>query len=149
MLFTFDFFLYVLLFFFSRYCQPSQAHSGPALHCSSPFHFWDFLFLISCRLQFHHLEYFAYPKVIFLTSSIIQSTKQEPESKTSPWAAQTVAAASLVGHGICLHTQLWEGMCVGLHLHGCASYTLTPGRPLCPLHALGPAVHYYRWYLGN
>lgn len=87
-LFTFDFVL------FSFPSSITSAHGGPALSCSSTFHLLDFLFLISCRLQFHHLEYFAYPEVIYLASSIIQSRRQEPESKTSPWAAQTDAAAS-------------------------------------------------------
>lgn len=82
------------LFFFSlslSHCQLSliSIHSGPA-----PFHLSDVWLLVRCRLKFHHLEYFAYPKVIYLASSIIQSTRQEPESKTSPQAAQIVSVAS-------------------------------------------------------
>lgn len=83
------------VFSISYYCQLSLASalSGPALHCLPPFCFSDLLFLISCRLKFYHLEYFDYPKVTFLASSIIRSTRQEPESKTHPPVVRDAAAS--------------------------------------------------------
>lgn len=103
-----------VVFFLPLLPAITSAHTGPAPSCSSPVCLWDPLFLVSDRLQFHHLEYFAYPKVIYLASSVFQSTRQELQSKTSPWAAQTVAAASLVGPvaSVCMH--VCEKACVGV-----------------------------------
>ena len=72
-------------FFFSfSHCQLSliHVHSGPA-----PSQLSDLLLLVRCRLTFHHLGYFAYPEIIYLASWIIESIRQEPESKTSSKAA--------------------------------------------------------------
>ena len=81
---TFDIQLQLLVFFSFSHCQLSliHVHSGPA-----PSQLSDLLLLVRCRLTFHHLGYFAYPEIIYLASWIIESIRQEPESKTSSKAA--------------------------------------------------------------
>ena len=151
MLFTFHF-SFFFLFSFSRYCQlplPS-VHIGPAPGCSPSSRLSDSLFLLSCRLKCHHPELLASPEVISRVSSVIQSTRQAPES-TSPRAAQTDAAASYLEPVTSLYARVWRTACrrggsTCHYLHTDHHLTHLPLGSPSPL-ACSWTSSYYSWVL--
>lgn len=140
-------------FSFSHYCQLSltSSRSGPALSCSPPFRLSHLLFLLGCRLKFHHLEYFTYPEVIYLASSIIHSSRQESESKNKSSSSSDRRSSFLNGTcDVCMH-ECVQTVCVGaLHLQylhtDCLTHLLL-GSPSVHCLPLGQLFFYYSWFL--
>lgn len=68
------------VFSFSHGCIASCRFQVPAVGLAPP-HLSDGWFLISPGLRFHHLQYFAYPEVIYLHLQLFRAQDQNLKAK--------------------------------------------------------------------
>lgn len=143
------FFSLSVLLLFSHYCQPSQVLTVGLPHIAHP----HSTFEISCFSSAVGFNFIILNALLILRSSIwhlqlFRAQKKRIRKQNKSLSSSDSCSSFLSGPVASACTRICEKACVQGSTYMVVHLThWLPGVPLCPLHALGPAVCYYRWYL--